>query len=540
MGRTSVASAVAGLLEDAAIRRVYTVPGESAIELLDILGHCRHIDVISTRHESGAGFMAEAEAKLTGHPAALVVNRAVGAANAAIAVHTARQDSTPMLVLLTQAKSTVLGREAFQEIDLAAFYRPLAKHVTDARAPERVPELLAEALRAATTGRGGPAAVVVPADYWASTVDEQPHLGAYPAPAPADVRPLADAITGARAPVAIVGGGARDARADLVAFAERYGVGVYAAWRRQDAFPNDHPAYLGHLGIGTDPRLLGGLRGADLVVALGTRLSETTTQGYTFPLPGCRVAQVDIEPSSISTAACPAIVADVGRTLHALLELPVAAVRGDWYEGHRAYLDSATPGEETSQVGAVHPAAVVAAMRDVLPEDTILTNDAGNFSGFLHRYWCYRAPRSQLAPTSGAMGYGVPAAVAAKLAAPERPVVAVVGDGGFLMTGNELETAVRYGTPLVCVVFRNGLYGSIATGQLKRFGRMTGVEIGDVDSAGYARALGCRGFTVTDADALRPALAAALDAGVPAVVDVATDPDVLTPVDRRAVLENSV
>jgi acetolactate synthase-1/2/3 large subunit len=252
------------------------------------------------------------------------------------------------------------------------------------------------------------------------------------------------------------------------------------------------------------------------------------------------VAQVDIEPASITTGACPAVIADVGRTLRALLELPTPQVRADWSDGHRAYLESSTPPTEVAPAGSVHPAAVVTAMHDLLPEDTILTNDAGNFSGFLHRYWRYNAARCQLAPTSGAMVYGVPAAVAAKLAAPDRTVVAAVGDGGFLMTGNEVETAVRYGAPIVCVVFRNGLHGSIATGQLKRFGRTTGVDIGAVDISGYARALGARGFTVTEADALRATLKQALDADAPAVVDVATDPEVLTPLDRRATLENAV
>lgn len=535
MRSATVVEAVARVLEDAGVRRLYTVPGEGAVGLLEALGYGSSVQVVSTRHESGAGFMADADAKLTGRAAAVLVNRAVGAANASIAVHTARQDSTPMLVILAQTESAVLGREAFQEIDLAAFYRPIAKWVGDARSAERIPELVAEALNAATTGRPGPATVVVPADYWAAPAQECVRTSAVPAhprPMVGNVGPLADALARARAPVAIAGGGARNARAELVAFAERYGVGVYTAWRRQDAFPNDHPAYLGHLGIGTDPAVLVALRAADLVVALGTRLSEITTQGYTIPVSGCRLAHVDVDPAGIGPAAEFALVGDVGHAMRALLDLPVEAER-DWSAGHRAFLHSSTLPDEPSSDG-LHPAAVVAAMREVLPADAILTGDAGNFSGFMHRYWPYNGEWRQLAPTSGAMGYAVPAAVAAKLAEPERTVVAAVGDGGFLMTGNELETAVRHGAAVVCVVFRNGLYGTIATQQLKRFGRTSGVDIGAVDLASYARSLGAAGFTVSEVAQLRPALKDAITATSPAVVDVVTDPNILSPVDRAS------
>jgi acetolactate synthase-1/2/3 large subunit len=331
---------------------------------------------------------------------------------------------------------------------------------------------------------------------------------------------------------------------------------VYTAFRRQDAFPNSHPHYLGHLTLGAPAELLGPLAEADVVLVLGCRLSEITTQGYALPPPGARVIQVDSSPASLGATVAVewAVPAPVGAFAAALLEpgaLPdgarpdgaarpgsgVAAARGrsgpgvvrDWSVGHGTYLRLSTPDTPAAGGAGVHPALVVAALARHLPADAILANDAGNFSIFCHRYWRFDHPASQLGPTSGAMGYGVPAAIGAALAAPGRRAVALCGDGGFLMTGQELETAVRCGAPILAVVFANGLYGTIAMHQARQLGRPAGVEIGPVDLAGYARALGAAAAEVNAPDQLDDALAAATAADRPAVVVVRTDPDVLSP-----------
>jgi acetolactate synthase-1/2/3 large subunit len=329
----------------------------------------------------------------------------------------------------------------------------------------------------------------------------------------------------------IAGGGAKGARESLISFSEAWGAGVFAAFRRQDVFPNEHPNYLGHLTLGTPQETLKILKEADLVLVVGCRLSEVTTQSYSLPCGDQAVIQIDIDPNEVG-ATVPAeigMVSDAGTALAALAEqAPPSPPARDWAEGHRAYLDSSTIPPDRAREG-IDPARVVGAMREALPEDALLTNDAGNFSVFIHRYWRYNHPSTQLASTNGAMGYGVPAAVAAKLAAPDRTVVACCGDGGFLMTGQEIETALRYGAAITVVVFRNRLHGTIAMHQKQALGRTAGVEIGEVDLAGYARSLGAEGHTVRDPDGLAPAMEAALASDTVTLIDVVTDPDVISP-----------
>jgi acetolactate synthase I/II/III large subunit len=535
------------LMARAGVRRIYTVPGESFLEVLDAASDHPDLQLVSTRHESGASFMADAEAKLTGRPAVAMASRGPGACNLAIGVHTARQDSSPVVVVLGQVASSVLGREALQEVDLLSMYRPLAKWVTAPSGPERLDDEVAEALRVAASGRPGPVVVVVPTDLFGGEQGE-PAAPRPPADAgglsPETAARVAAELRGAARPVLIAGGGARHAVPELVRVAERYGTGVYAAWRRQDVFPNEHPLYLGHLGLDVPGALLAPLDDADVILVVGCRLSEVTTQRYRYPRPGSRVLQIDAEPASIGATVPVAlgVVADARHALAQLAELAGeeggAGERPGWSGAHRAYLDYSEPPDETTSADLVHPAAAVAALSRVAPGDTIVTSDAGNFAAFLHRYWRYRAPGTGLAPTSGAMGYGVPAAVAARLAAPERPVIGVVGDGGVLMTGQELETAVRYGAPVVVVVFRNGLYGTIAMHQARSFGRLAEVGIGgpSLDLSGWARGLGARGVLVHSADELGDAVSDALASGVPTLVDVPTDPDAISPGARLSAL----
>jgi acetolactate synthase I/II/III large subunit len=534
-GNNRAGYVAAEVMARAGVRRLYTVPGESFLEILDAAEEHAELSLVSTRHESGAAFMAEADGKLTGRPAVAMATRGVGASNLAIGVHTARQDSTPTLILLGQVETDFLGREAFQEVDLAAFYAPITKWAATVHRADRLAEFVARGLRIATSGRPGPVMLALPADVLGEAVPEDPE--AYvpspprPAPVPEDVGSVAERLAAARHPVVIAGGGAQGARGSLVSFAEAWGVGVYAAFRRQDVFPNEHRNYLGHLTLGTPPETLKALAGADLVLVIGCRLSEVTTQSYSLPRGDQAVIQIDIDPGEVG-ATVPAeisMVSDAGTALAALAaQAPSPPPTRDWTDGHRAYLDSSTIPPDRARDG-IDPARVVGAMREALPEDALLTNDAGNFSVFIHRYWRYNHPGTQLASTNGAMGYGVPAAVAAKLAAPDRTVVACCGDGGFLMTGQEVETAVRYGAAITVVVFRNGLHGTIAMHQKQALGRTAGVEIGEVDLAGYARSLGAEGHTVRDPDELEPALKAALASEAVALLDVVTDPDIISP-----------
>jgi acetolactate synthase I/II/III large subunit len=519
----------------AGARRLYTVPGESFLEILDAAEEHPALSLISTRHESGAAFMAEADGKLTGRPAVAMATRGVGASNLAIGVHTAKQDSTPLLVLLGQVETDFLGREAFQEVDLKAFYAPITKWAAMVHRADRLAEFVARALRIATSGRPGPVMLALPADVLGEQVADDPGINVppppRPAPTPEDLRSVAERLAAARRPVVIAGGGAQGAREALISFAEVWNLGVYAAFRRQDVFPNEHPNYLGHLTLGTTPETLEKLETADLVLVVGCRLSEVTTQSYSLPRVDQTVIQIDIDPNEVG-ATVPvevAVVSDTGTALISLSGLaPTPPPARDWADGHRAYLDSSTIPPDRATEG-IDPARVVGAMREALPEDALLTNDAGNFSIFIHRYWRYDHPSTQLASTNGAMGYGVPAAVAAKLAAPERTVVACCGDGGFLMTGQEVETAVRYGAPITVVVFRNRMHGTIAMHQKRSLGRMAGVEIGEVDLAAYARSLGAEGLTVTDPDELAPALEAAVASDTVTLLDVVTDPEIITP-----------
>ncbi|GLU45959.1 thiamine pyrophosphate-dependent enzyme [Nocardiopsis ansamitocini] len=541
---STAAQQVVDVLAAAGIRRCYTVPGESFLELSDAMELHPAITLVSTRHENGAGFMAEADAKLTGVPAVAAATRGPGAANLAVGVHTAMQDSTPMIVFLGQVETDNLGREAFQEVDLTAFYAPITKWATTVTRADRLAQTTAQAVRIATSGRPGPVAVAVPADLFGQVVEEPAALAgtvrqARPALGDDERDRLAGWLAAAERPVIIAGGGARWARDELVAAAEHFRAGVYSSFRRQDVFPNDHPLYLGHLGLGCPKPVLNALEEADAVLVVGSRLSEITTQTYRLPESGApgsepSVAQIDIDPAQVGavTKVWLGAVADSGRALAALAQVPVEPQQRDWSRAHGAWVDTCTApaGVFEHPGGLLHPWAVVETMRRLLPEDTVVTNDAGNFAAFLHRGWSYRAPATQLGPTSGAMGYAVPAAVAAKLAEPQRTVVAVVGDGGLLMTGQELETAARLGQRIVVVVFQNGLYGTIAMHQARELGRTAAVEIsGPLDLAGYARGLGALGATATTPAELEKALRAALEADGPTLIDCRTDPDIISP-----------
>jgi acetolactate synthase-1/2/3 large subunit len=533
-----VGDAMIDAIASAGVRRLYTVPGESFLEVLDAADRHEGLRQFSTRHESGASFMADADAKISGIPAVAMATRGPGAANLSIGVHTAHQDGTPMLVLIGDVETPRIFRGAFQEVDLPAFYRPITKAAMTARRGDRLPEMVTDALRIAVSGRPGPVMISLPADLLA-----EEFAGPAPAPlptvapagcAPETVRRLRRTLAEAQRPVVIAGAGIRHATDRLVAFCEAYRLGVYSAMRRQDVFPNDHPLYLGHLGVSPASGTVDALREADVVLVLGAALDQMTTQQFTLPAAAAHRIHVDADPLTLG-AGLPvdeAVVAEPRELVEALLaELPAVPDRVCWERAHQRYLDSTSAPARTAARGC-DPGAVIEAMKGAWPAETIVTSDAGNFSGFLHQYWRFTTPCSQAAPINGAMGYAVPGAVGAKAAAPDRPVVGVVGDGGFLMTGNEVETAVRYGLPLTIVVLRNGLYGTIAMHQAKEMGRLSAVGIGEVDLAAYARSLGAQGLTVEEPGQLDDAMRTAADSDAVTVVDVVTDPDLITATGR--------
>ncbi|MFC4085289.1 thiamine pyrophosphate-binding protein [Amycolatopsis samaneae] len=535
----TVAQTAVRILTEAGVDRVYAVVGESFLELLDAVQRERAVALISARHDAGAAFMAEAEGKLTERPAVLLASRGPSAANLAIGVQTAYQDETPMVVLLETPAMDPVPPGSLPAADLTAMFEPISKSCVRAQDPDEVPGLLAEALTRSREARPGPVVLGVPSDAWGVPYDSAKPVATVRPPATGTLGRSADAVAQlvdeARYPVVIVGGRARSARDELIAVADELSLPVYNAFRRQDAFPENHARYAGHLGLGIPARQLDALERADLVLALGTRLDEVTTQSFRYPTPQQTLVLVgtgtDDTPRRGLTFRIDSEVEPFLRELRS-----VAAPRTRRASAANAAVHTFMTPPDTSGNSRVHPADVVRALRKLSPEDTIVTSDAGNVAQFMHRYWCFTAPRSQLGPSNAAIGYAVPAAVAAKLAEPRRTVVAMVGDAGALMTGQEIETAVRYRAPVIVVVFQNGLHGGFATHQARAHGRLAGVTIPLADFAGWARGLGAAGYTVDDREELEPIIASALVRQRPCVIDVRTDPDVVTPETRLSAL----
>ena len=539
-GPTTVGRYVATVLRAAGVRYAFTVPGESFLGLLDALGDVG-IRVVATRHEGAAAFMAEAHGQLTGRPAACLATRAVGGANLAIGIHTARQDSSPMFAVVGQVERANLGREAFQEIDQVATLGGLAKWAAQPRAAADVPTVMADAVREALGGRPGPVLLSFPEDLLDEVV-ELPVADAHrPAPAratPEALRAVIDLLASAERPVILAGGGVLRARTstELLRFAELLHVPVIAGWRRGDVISNDHPLYLGMAGYGAPAAVRARLETADAVLVIGCRLNEATSYEYTIPAPGVSWAHVDIEPTRGAGLPPADIVveADARAFLRAANERLLAGAVLDAQRvtardanniADRATWESETAVDETPWDGpGVHPGRTVATLRRVLPDETIVTTDAGNFGGWVARGFRFRRPGTFLGPTSGAMGYGLPAAITAALIHRDRPVVAIVGDGGLAMTMAELETAVREHARIVVVVFDNERYGTIRMWQDRRgTGQGVATELGPVDFTAIARACGARGTRVErDAD-FEPALRTALAAERPTVIQVVLD-----------------
>jgi acetolactate synthase-1/2/3 large subunit len=536
-GRAAVQALVA-----LGVDHAFCVPGESFLGLLDALYDEPRIRVIATRHEGGAAFMAEAYAKLTRKPSVCMGTRMVGGGNLAIGIHTAHQDSSPVIALLGQVATRERYKEAFQESELAQVFAPMAKWAVEPPRADRVGELVLRAGRVAVSGRPGPVVVSLREDLLSEEVeplDVEPYEPPRPAPDQDSVGRALALLREAKQPLMLLGGGVLAARASAayLRLAEAEQLPVVSAWRRTDVFPNDHPLFLGQSGLAGPPSVGQRLREADVLLAVGTRLNEYTSQGFRAPAPGTRFIHVDISAEGLGAhrLADVACQADAGLFAQALLarvegnpapERLLAARREQNAKHRAAWEQQTTPGRGRAGPGFLDQQAIAAQLRCVLPRETIVTTDAGNFGGWPARYLRFQQPGTFLGPTSGAMGYGVPAAIAARLARPGQPALALVGDGGFLMTGNEIETAVRERAPCVALVFDNAQYGTIRMHQEREHpGRPIATALGPVDFAGLARSLGAQGVTVRDEQEFSPALHDALRAERPTVLHVRVDPD---------------
>ena len=523
------------------VERVFCVPGESYLAALDgLFDRQSNIETIVCRQEGGAAMMAEAHGKLRGEPGVCFVTRGPGAMNAAIGVHIAEQDQTPMVLVVGMPATTNQDREAFQEIDVKAIFGALAKWAGVIGATRRIPEYVSRAFHIARSGRPGPVVLGLPEDILSSRAEVGEVPRARPARAavdPADIALLGVTLEKAERPLMIVGGPgwSNDVRERLEAFAGAADLPVAAAFRCQDYFDNRHDCYIGHAAIGIDPALAKRIREADVVIAVGTRLDEMTTGGWQLlEAPKSRQFLVQVHPGSDEIGnvyrADLAINATADNFSTALGELALAgeAAWRTWRREARAdYEAFLVPRLTPSKVKLEQ---VVATLSQMLPEDAVLTNGAGNYTGWLHRYHTYRTFRSQLAPVSGAMGYGLPAAIAAKLAHPDRTVVAFAGDGCFLMNGQEMATVIQYGLAIVIIVVNNAMYGTIRMHQETKYPRrVMATSLANPDFAAMARSFGGFGEVVERTIDFRPAMQRALDAATLALIELRVSGDAITP-----------
>ncbi|MDR2852891.1 MAG: thiamine pyrophosphate-binding protein [Burkholderiaceae bacterium] len=532
---------------------VYCVPGESYLPVLDALYDAPGVRTITARHEGAASNMADAYGKLTGRPGICFVTRGPGATHASNGVHTASEDSTPMILFIGQVERGFIGRGAFQEIDFRQMFGGIAKWVAEVDSIERIPEMVARAFSTALSGRPGPVVVVLPQDILFDSIAAAPPnaaLAAMPAvPAAPGARALGDLralLEGAARPLAIVGGTGwdADARAALKRFIHANSLPLAVSFRRQSLFDNRDVHYIGSLGLGLSPRLAQRAREADLLIVIGSRLSETSSVGYTlFESPRPQQTMVHVYPDA----------AELGRVYQARLQVhssvrafvlaldtvtPVAsAVRQrwqGWMEAARAdYVAYSTPQPASPEMAGVDLAQVVGYLSEVLPDDAVIANGAGNYTVWVHRFYRYRSAGTQLAPVNGAMGYGLPAAIAAKISNPERDVVCFAGDGCFMMYPQELATAMQLGAPLVLIVVNNAMLGTIRMHQERKYpGRISATQLVNPDFVSLAHAFGAHAERVERTEDFPAAFERARLAGVAALIELRTDPLQLTPSSR--------
>ncbi|MCO6058058.1 thiamine pyrophosphate-binding protein [Pseudomonas sp. MOB-449] len=523
------------------VERAFCVPGESYLAVLDALYDARdQIDLVVCRQEGGAAYMAEAYGKLTGKPGICFVTRGPGATNASVGVHTAYQDSTPMILFIGQVARDQRDREAFQEIDFRAMFGPLAKWVVQIDDARRIPELVSQAFHRAMNGRPGPVVVSLPEDMLtelASVADAGPARSIEPHANASDMQALRHLLHRAERPLVILGGGGWNARAvaDIRRFVECHDLPVAASFRCQDLFDNTHPNYAGDLGFAAGTRLVQAVKDADLLLVVGARLGEVSTNGYTtveIPTPRQMLVHVHSGIEELGRVYQPTLGINSGMATFAALAAELPAIDGnrcpDWRAAlNRNYRENLVA---LPSPGPVQMAEVIGWLNRHLPADAILTNGAGNYAVWVQRFYQYRTFRTQLGPTNGSMGYGVPAAVAAKLTCPERTVVAFAGDGCFLMNGQEIATAANYGANVIFVVVNNGMYGTIRMHQERHYpGRVSGTDLRNPDFAALARAYGLHGETVERTEDFPGAFERCQASGMPSLIEIRIDPEALTP-----------
>ena len=523
------------------VEKVFCVPGESFLPVLDALHDAREaIRLYVCRHEGAAANMAEAYGKLTGRPGVCLVTRGPGATHASVGVHTAQQDSTPLVLLVGQVARALLEREAFQELDVRRVFASMTKWSAEIDDADRIPELVGRAFQTAMSGRPGPVALALPEDMLAEATAAAPAQAARPVrshPGAADLDALRAMLAQARRPLVLLGGSGwnEEACAQVARFAGANDLPVACAYRFQDLFDNREERYIGDVGLGVNPRLAKRIQDADLLLALGPRLGDITTSGYkllSVPRPAQRLVHVHQGADELGRVYQPdlAIVSGMPELAAGLAAL-APVTEPPWSAWTRAA--SADHAEWVARVpvpGRLQMWDVMDALERRLPEDAIVTNGAGNYTLWLHRFHRYARFKTQVAPTSGAMGYGVPAAIAAKAVHPDRVVVSWNGDGCFLMYGQELATAVQYGLAVVFIVVNNGMLGTIRMHQERRYpGRVFGTDLRNPDFAAFARAFGAQGEVVEETAQFAPALERALAAKGPALIELRLDPEAITP-----------
>jgi acetolactate synthase-1/2/3 large subunit len=517
----------------------FSVAGESYLEVLDALFDAPDIRLVTCRQEGGAAFMAEAYGKLTGKPGVLLVTRGPGACNASIGIHTAFQDSTPMVVLVGQVARQQIDREAFQEVDFRRMFAPLAKWVAQIDMAERVPELISQGFQIAASGRPGPVVLALPEDMLrdrCAAAIAGPYRAVRAHPGAADLAELRRLLAAADRPMMLVGGSGWSDQAcrDIAQFAGANDLPVCCSFRRQDIVDNRLPCFVGDLGTGASPSLVRRVKEADLLLAVGARIGEITSQSYSLlgiPEPGKVLIHVHAAAEELGRVFRPTLAIQSGMPEFAAAVptlAPEAVPRwSSWREAARAEYEAGRVPPPPS--GSLDLGAIMGWLRNRLPDDAIITSDAGNFSGWPNRFLQYRRPGRQLGPTSGAMGYGVPAAVAAKLVDPDRLVVGFCGDGGFMMTGQELATAMLEGTGPIILVFNNAMYGTIRMHQERRFpGRVVGTALKNPDFLALARAYGAFGASVTRTEEFAPAFEEAAAHRGAAIIELKMDPEIIT------------
>jgi acetolactate synthase-1/2/3 large subunit len=531
--------AVARCLRNEGVRHVFSVPGESFVALLDGLCSIPEIQLITNRQEGGACFMAEGYAKATRKPGVCIVTRGPGATSASIAVHSAKYDSVPLVLLVGQVARSARGREAGQEIDYTHFFGTLAKWVVEINDARQVPRIISRAFHMARGGRPGPVVVSLPRDMLeedAKITMMEPYPPMRFDPDPKAIAVIIDRINHAKKPVLIAGSGTQyaNARQELIDFSEKFHLPVLTSYKRQDAFPNSHPNYIGNLANANKHTRNLVANEADLVLVIGSRLNQQTTGGFAFPKPGQPFIQIYPDEEAIGQNLRPdtAIVADAKSALAAALKLDGPRPnesRAAWVaEHHAAQKQYATPPERPTR--RVSMERVMTDLKALLPANAVTTTDAGSFGQWHQRYLEFDYPDSYISPALGCMGPGIPGAVAAKLAHPDRLVVAHAGDGGFLMTGQEMATGKQYGANFITIVYNNDGYNTIRMHQEAQYpGRQYGTGLSNPDFAKLGDGYGALGLKVTRDEEFAPALRQAMTANRSALIEVLTDMEYATP-----------